>query len=77
MLYFPLITNAHFPSWFPLWGGEEFEFFRPVFNLADASISVGVIVLLLFQNKLMKREEEKMVNTIETSTVVSDKNQVM
>jgi signal peptidase II len=77
MLYFPLITNAHFPSWFPVWGGEEFEFFRPVFNLADASISVGVIVLLLFQNKLMKREEEKMVNTIETSTVVSDKNQVM
>ena len=77
MLYFPLITNAHFPSWVPVWGGEEFEFFRPVFNLADASISVGVIVLLLFQNKLMKREEEKMVNTIETSTVVSDKNQVM
>jgi signal peptidase II len=77
MLYFPLITNAHFPSWVPVWGGEEFEFFRPVFNLADASISVGVIVLLLFQNKLMKREEEKMVNTIETSTEVSDKNQVM
>jgi signal peptidase II len=72
-----LITNAHFPSWVPVWGGEEFEFFRPVFNLADASISVGVIVLLLFQNKLMKREEEKMVNTIETSTEVSDKNQVM
>ena len=40
---FPLITNAHYPSWFPFWGGEEFEFFRPVFNIADASISIGVI----------------------------------
>ena len=32
-------------------GGERFEFFEPVFNIADASISVGVIILLLFQNK--------------------------
>jgi signal peptidase II len=77
MLYFPIITNAHFPSWVPVWGGQEFEFFRPVFNLADASISTGVIVLLLFQNRLMRRAEEKISNTIETSTEVSDKNQVM
>ena len=76
MLYFPIITNAHFPSWVPIWGGEEFEFFRPVFNLADASISTGVIVLLLFQNKLMARPEEKRVHTIETKTVVSDHNQI-
>lgn len=76
MLYFPIITHAHFPSWVPIWGGEEFEFFRPVFNLADASISTGVIVLLLFQNKLMARPEEKRVHTIETKTVVSDQNQI-
>ena len=76
MLYFPIITHAHFPSWIPIWGGEEFEFFRPVFNLADASISTGVIVLLLFQNKLMARPEEKRVHTIETKTVVSDHNQI-
>ena len=76
MLYFPIITHAHFPSWLPIWGGEEFEFFRPVFNLADASISTGVIVLLLFQNKLMARPEEKRVHTIETKTVVSDQNQI-
>src|SRR5687767_5418114 len=49
MLYFPIIRNAHFPSWFPFWGGEEFEFFRPIFNLADAAISSGVIAILLFQ----------------------------
>ena len=77
MLYFPIITGAHFPSWVPVWGGQEFEFFRLVFNLADASISTGVIVLLLFQNRLMKKEEEKVAHTIETSTEVSDKNQVM
>ena len=76
MLYFPIITHAPFPSWVPIWGGEEFEFFRPVFNLADASISTGVIVLLLFQNKLMARPEEKRVHTIETKTVVSDQNQI-
>jgi len=49
MFYFPIIQNAHFPSWFPFWGGEEFEFFRPVFNFADASISTGVITLFIFQ----------------------------
>ena len=77
MLYFPIITHAHFPNWVPVWGGEEFEFFRPVFNLADASISTGVIVLLLFQNKLMARPEQKRTHTIETKTVVNDQNQVL
>lgn len=50
MLYFPLIDGT-FPNWFPIWGGESFIFFRPIFNLADASISIGVITLLLFQRK--------------------------
>jgi len=57
MLYFPLVTNAHYPAWFPFWGGEEFEFFRPVFNIADASISVGVITILIFQNRFFKKED--------------------
>ena len=51
MFYFPIIRDAHFPSWFPIWGGEEFEFFRPVFNFADAAISSGVISLFVFQSK--------------------------
>jgi signal peptidase II len=50
MLYFPII-QTHYPSWFPVWGGQEFEFFSPVFNLADASISVGVIAILIWQRK--------------------------
>lgn len=48
MFYFPL-WHGRFPEWFPLWGGEEFEFFRPVFNLADAAITVGVLWLILFE----------------------------
>jgi signal peptidase II len=55
MLYFPLI-EGHFPNWFPIWGGEEFLFFRPIFNIADSSISIGVIALLIFQSKFSTKE---------------------
>lgn len=51
MLYFPVI-ETHYPSWMPFWGGEEFIFFRPVFNLADSSITTGVLILILFQKRL-------------------------
>jgi signal peptidase II len=47
MFYFPLIVTTY-PDWFPLYAGEEFIFFSPVFNFADSSISVGVVALLLF-----------------------------
>jgi signal peptidase II len=57
MFYFPL-WHGHFPKGFPIWGGEEFEFFRPVFNIADAAISVGVVMLLLAQRKAEKRAAE-------------------
>ncbi len=49
MFYFPLI-EGRFPEWVPFWGDETFIFFRPVFNFADASISVGFIALLLFRS---------------------------
>ena len=50
MLYFPVL-QGHFPAWFPFWGSEEFIFFRPVFNLADFSISVGVGIILVNQKR--------------------------
>jgi signal peptidase II len=56
MFYFPLLTGQ-FPNWVPIWGGEEYIFFRPVFNLADAAISIGVIMILLNQKRYFKHEE--------------------
>ena len=50
MFYFPII-NCHLPLWLPFWGGEHFIFFRPVFNVADAGISIGVIAILLFYRR--------------------------
>lgn len=47
MFYFPLIQTV-LPDWVPFWGGEEFIFFRPIFNLADSAICVGVFILLIF-----------------------------
>jgi len=57
MLYFPII-ETHFPSWFPFYGGQEFVFFSPIFNIADSSITTGVLMLILFQRKLFKPREE-------------------
>ena len=53
MFYFPLI-NGHFPSWFPFVGGNHFIFFRPIFNIADAAISTGVINILIFHRSFFK-----------------------
>ena len=50
MFYCPLI-NSHFPEWIPFWGVKHFIFFRPVFNIADAGISVGIFIILLFYRK--------------------------
>jgi signal peptidase II len=54
MLYFPLI-EGYFPSWSPFWAGEHFLFFRPVFNVADSAITLGVSYLLLFQREFLKK----------------------
>jgi signal peptidase II len=65
MLYFPVI-KGHFPSWVPLWGGEYFEFFQPIFNIADAAISTGVITLLVFQKRLIPQKQESVPSHTET-----------
>jgi signal peptidase II len=75
MLYFPII-DSKFPSWVPFVGGDDFEFFSPIFNIADASISVGVITLLLFQKRFFKKHKEHNT-TVVTSAEVSDKMQVL
>lgn len=75
MLYFPVI-KGHFPSWFPGWGGEAFEFFRPIFNIADASISTGIISILVFQKRFFQKPETERSNTIETGAPVDDASHI-
>lgn len=58
MLYFPMIDTV-LPEWVPLWGGERFEFFRPVFNIADSAITVGVASILLFHRRFFNSETVK------------------
>ena len=64
MLYFPVI-RGYWPDWFPFWGGQSLVFFRPVFNIADSSITLGVFIILFFQKRffaeLEKKEENKPV----------------
>lgn len=76
MLYFPVI-KSRFPAWFPIWGGQDFEFFRPIFNLADAAISTGVISILFFQKRFFKqRRIKEHHSTVETAATVNDEVQV-
>lgn len=57
MLYFPVIEGTY-PKWFPKWGGQPFIFFSPIFNIADAAISTGVIAILLFQKRFFKQRNQ-------------------
>lgn len=53
MFYFPFF-EGNYPLWLPLVGGTSFGFFSYIFNVADASISLGVFIMLLFQKKAFK-----------------------
>ncbi|MDP4183983.1 MAG: lipoprotein signal peptidase [Bacteroidota bacterium] len=74
MLYFPLI-EGHFPDWFPIMKGEDFLFFRPVFNIADSSISIGIALILLFYRDIFKELEQKETKEETEPEVASDKTE--
>jgi len=57
MFYFPLFSGDY-PEWMPFLGGKEFVFFRPVFNIADSSITLGILFILFFQKRFFKEEDE-------------------
>ncbi len=55
MLYFPMFSGT-FPDWLPIWGGDNYLFFRPVFNIADTAISVGIGMIIVFQKRFFEEE---------------------
>ncbi|MDP2162383.1 MAG: lipoprotein signal peptidase [Flavobacterium sp.] len=71
MFYFPIIKGTY-PDWSPFNAGYEFIFFRPVFNIADASISVGVIILILFQKRIFKQKEVLVEEIEQSETKLAD-----
>ena len=71
MFHFPMVTTT-WPEWVPKWGGSSFEFFRPVFNVADAAISVGVIAILLFHRRFFTKPEDVKTQSGTTSTATSN-----
>ncbi len=60
MLYFPII-DATWPDWVPYFGGSDFRFFEPVFNIADMAISTGVGILIVFNKKAFGQTEENVL----------------
>ena len=57
MLFFPMF-EFYWPTWVPMVGGDYFLFFSPVFNIADSSIFIGVLCILIFQRSFFKEKEE-------------------
>lgn len=72
MFYFPLFSGI-FPNWVPFVGGTDFEFFRPVFNVADSAISIGIFSIIIFYRKLFnnldKKEEPLQKETEQTENI--------
>lgn len=58
MFYFPIVQGT-FPDWSPLWAGEPFIFFRPVFNVADSAITTGVLSIIVFHKIFFKTGEQE------------------
>lgn len=78
MFYFPIVQTT-LPEWMPFWGGEELVFFRPVFNIADSSITIGIFCLLLFFRKeihALEKNEESDGETSRQEETVTDESQV-
>jgi signal peptidase II len=74
MFYFPLY-EGFLPKWIPVWGGDYFIFFRPIFNIADASITTGVLMIIVFQKKFFRDRNKKIedpISEIESPAVQTD-----
>ncbi len=70
MFYFPII-ESYYPDWVPFLGGKDFIFFRPVFNIADSTITVGVTILILFQRKFLSKGLKHKEKEIEENQAIN------
>lgn len=70
MLYFPMV-DTNFPESFPIWGGQRFQFFRPVFNISDAAISTGVFTLLLFHRRIFRSKPSSSASLPQESSTLN------
>jgi signal peptidase II len=61
MLYFP-IWSGDLPDWMPFWGGKPFTFFNAIFNIADASISTAVGILIFFNKKAFPKDDAEEIS---------------
>lgn len=73
MLYFPIISGTY-PEWIPILGGGEFQFFRPVFNIADSSITIGVLIMVFFQREFFGKKEKPAEVTGESEAEAETQN---
>jgi len=68
MFYFPIIKSS-IPAGIQFWASDPepipFTFFRPVFNIADSSITIGVAMIIMFHRKFFKHTEEQQLQTTE------------
>jgi signal peptidase II len=70
MLYLPLVHVDKLPGWIPFFGGKPFSFFNYIFNIADASVSVGVITILFFKKRFFKSKPEH--TTVENAISIGE-----
>lgn len=73
MFYFPMVESTY-PSWFPLWGGQEFEFFRHIFNIADSSIFCGICLFFIFY-KGKKIENPNPIDSFALNSITESKEE--
>lgn len=70
MFYFPII-ESYYPDWVPFLGSKNFIFFRPVFNVADSAITIGVSILILFQRKFLTKDVKPKEQEIEENQAIN------
>jgi signal peptidase II len=75
MFYFPIVSG-NYPSWVPLLGGSDFQFFRPVFNVADSSISIGIFAIIIFYRREFSELTSKDAGHIGDETTPSEETTI-